>query len=120
MFGDRFDFTLDRIGFFVKILLTKAKQHVEQEERFHKVVEVPEVGLFGQSKCWVQGVSENIVARDDKHDDVEAALPSAIFFDNQEIENTLIFIGRSILFIKVWVVCLPVVGSIHVVVNILI
>ena len=51
MFGDRFDFTLDRIGFFVKILLTKAKQHVEQEERFHKVVEVPEVGLFGQSKC---------------------------------------------------------------------
>jgi hypothetical protein len=59
-----------------------------------------------RTKRRVKGISKNIVARNEKHDDVEGALPAAVFFNDEPFKHIflVLFLIQAIVveFIRVF------------------
>lgn len=87
MLGDFLDVRNNGVSLFIKILLAETENQVQHELKLHNVVKHIEKGCLGSSECWVISISENIIAGDKQHENIEHAFPGRIFLDHKAVEN---------------------------------
>lgn len=98
MDGDRLDLTDIGKGLFIHVLLTEAAKEIDQEEDLNKVVEDPQPEQVWHSERCIEGISKDVVAGDDKHHNVESALPRAILLNQQLVEESEVLVAGVVLF----------------------
>lgn len=90
MLGDSLDVSDHCVSLLVEVLLAKAESHIQQEERLDGLVQNVEPERVSHSEGRVVGVSKNIVARNDKHENVEPPFPGGVVLDHEAAEDVLV------------------------------
>ena len=83
----------DCVRFFVLVLLTEAEDEVEREQGLDgQVYRVRHHGV-GYTEGSIVSLYHRVFARHNEHDDVEGALPVAVFRDHEPVEEVAFFLA---------------------------